>query len=74
MYTTHTLNNGIRVILSHLPNYRSVSIGLWIKTGSIDESADNNGISHFIEHMLFKGTAHYTAKDIAEILTLLVVI
>ena len=66
MYTTHILNNGIRVILSKLEQYRSTSIGLWIKTGSIDETEENNGISHFIEHMLFKGTSKRSARDIAE--------
>jgi len=66
MYTTHILNNGIRVILSKLEQYRSTSIGLWIKTGSIDETEENNGISHFIEHMLFKGSSKRSARDIAE--------
>ncbi|MBI9012794.1 MAG: insulinase family protein [Clostridiales bacterium] len=66
MYTTHILNNGIRVILSKLDAYRSTSIGLWIKTGSIDETEKNNGISHFIEHMLFKGSSKRSARDIAE--------
>lgn len=67
MYTTHKLKNGIPVVMSHLPQYRSVSIGVWIKTGSIDETQSFNGISHFIEHMLFKGTHSYSARDIAEI-------
>lgn len=67
MYTTHKLKNGIPVVMSHLPQYRSVSIGVWIKTGSIDETQASNGISHFIEHMLFKGTTSYSARDIAEI-------
>lgn len=66
MYTEHTLPNGIRVYLSKLPVYRSASIGVWFKTGSVNEDRSNNGISHFIEHMLFKGTDKRTAKDIAE--------
>lgn len=66
MYRTHTLNNGIKVILAKLNNYRSASMGVWIKTGSIDENEKNNGISHFIEHMLFKGTPNRSARDIAE--------
>jgi len=66
MYRTHTLNNGIKVILAKLDNYRSASMGVWIKTGSIDENEENNGISHFIEHMLFKGTPTRSARDIAE--------
>lgn len=67
MYTEHILSNGIKVIMSKLDVYRSVSIGFWIKTGSINETKLDNGISHFIEHMLFKGTKTRTAKDIAEI-------
>ncbi|WP_211326604.1 M16 family metallopeptidase [Paenibacillus flagellatus] len=53
--------------MEQIPTYRSVSFGIWVKTGSRYESAANNGISHFIEHMLFKGTERHTAKDIAEI-------
>ncbi|MDF2714820.1 MAG: zinc protease [Paenibacillus sp.] len=62
-----TLSNGLRIVAEQIPTYRSVSFGIWIKTGSRNEGAANNGISHFIEHMLFKGTDRYTAKDIAEI-------
>ncbi|CAG7602476.1 putative zinc protease [Paenibacillus solanacearum] len=63
----HTLNNGLRVVLEKIPTCRSVAFGIWVKTGSRNETALNNGISHFIEHMLFKGTDTYSAKDIAEI-------
>lgn len=45
---------------------RSVSFGIWVKTGSRNETPDNSGISHFIEHMLFKGTERFNAKEIAE--------
>ncbi|MEF3304883.1 M16 family metallopeptidase [Paenibacillus sp. GYB003] len=62
-----TLSNGLRIIAEPIPTYRSVSFGIWIKTGSRHEGAANNGISHFIEHMLFKGTERYSAQDIAEI-------
>lgn len=62
-----TLSNGLRIVAEQIPTYRSVSFGIWIKTGSRNEDAANNGISHFIEHMLFKGTDRYSAKDIAEI-------
>jgi len=61
------LSNGIRVVLEHMPASRSVSFGIWVKTGSRNESERLNGISHFIEHMLFKGSERYTAKEIAEI-------
>lgn len=63
----HRLNNGLRVVTEEIPAFRSVSFGIWVKAGSRDEQPSNNGISHFIEHMLFKGTPRYTAKDIADI-------
>lgn len=65
MYKKFILNNGIKVIAKEIPSVRSVSIGVWVNTGSSIENEDNNGISHFIEHMLFKGTFKRTAKDIA---------
>lgn len=63
---TH-LNNGLRVVTEKIPTCRSVAIGIWVKTGSRNETQLNNGISHFIEHMLFKGTERHSAKDIAEV-------
>ncbi len=63
----YRLHNGLRVVMEQIPTCRSVSFGIWVKTGSRNESSVNNGISHFIEHMLFKGTARHSAKDIAEI-------
>ena len=62
---TTTLANGIRVITEVMPHVRSISVGFWIGTGSRRETPEENGISHFIEHMLFKGTATRTAEDIA---------
>ncbi|MCU6707155.1 insulinase family protein [Paenibacillus sp. J5C_2022] len=62
----YTLSNGLRVVVEYIPSVRSVSFGIWVKTGSRNESLDNNGISHFIEHMMFKGTSKRTAKDIAD--------
>lgn len=59
------LNNGIRVVLEKVPFFRSVSVGVWIKAGSRYESSQENGISHFIEHMLFKGTDTRNACQIA---------
>lgn len=61
----YQLSNGLRVVSEQIPNCRSVSFGIWIKTGSRNETPDNNGISHLIEHMLFKGTSRHSAKDIA---------
>lgn len=62
----YQLKNGLRVMIESIPGVRSVSFGIWVKTGSRYESLDNNGISHFIEHMLFKGTDRHSAKDIAD--------
>jgi predicted Zn-dependent peptidase len=60
-----TLSNGIRVITEAMPHMRSVSVGFWIGTGSRHETEQQNGISHFIEHMLFKGTTSRSAEEIA---------
>src|SRR6058998_4088283 len=59
------LPNGLTVITEQMQHIRSVSIGIWIKTGSRDEDPQWNGISHFIEHMVFKGTKNRSAEDIA---------
>lgn len=59
------LPNGLTVISEAMPSVRSVSIGIWLRTGSREEREDENGISHFIEHMLFKGTKHRSAEEIA---------
>jgi predicted Zn-dependent peptidase len=60
------LDNGLTVISEFVPAVRSVSLGVWIKAGSRFETADNNGIAHFLEHMLFKGTKKRTAFKIAQ--------
>src|SRR4051812_14425715 len=62
---TTTLANGIKVITEAMPHVRSVSVGVWVGSGSRRETPEQNGVSHFIEHMLFKGTATRTAEDIA---------
>ncbi len=59
------LPNGLTVITEEMKHIRSVSIGIWIKSGSRDEDKQWNGISHFVEHMVFKGTEHRSAQDIA---------
>jgi len=59
------LPNGLTVITEQMQHIRSISIGIWIKTGSRDEDLQWNGISHFVEHMVFKGTKHRSAEDIA---------
>lgn len=62
----YTCKNGVRIVLEQIPTVRSVAIGVWIGTGSRNETEQNNGISHFLEHMFFKGTKTRTAKEIAE--------
>jgi predicted Zn-dependent peptidase len=62
----YTCQNGVRVVLENIPTVRSVAIGVWIGTGSRNENPQNNGISHFLEHMFFKGTKTRTAREIAE--------
>jgi predicted Zn-dependent peptidase len=60
-----TLANGLVILTEPMEHMRSVSVGIWLRTGSRREPAELNGISHFIEHMLFKGTARRSAEDIA---------
>lgn len=66
MYERYSLANGIKVITEFIPYVNSISMGIWIKSGSRYENLKNNGISHLIEHMMFKGTEKRNAKQIAE--------
>jgi len=66
MLKKFVLDNGVRIVCEQIPYVKSVSIGVWVKTGSRNENKKNNGISHFIEHMMFKGTENRSAADIAE--------
>jgi predicted Zn-dependent peptidase len=59
------LPHGLTVITEQMEHIRSASIGIWLETGSRDETPQSNGISHFIEHMVFKGTKHRSAEEIA---------
>ena len=61
----NTLSNGIKVVTDKNDYALSATIGVWVRVGSVDEEEDKAGISHFIEHMMFKGTKERTAKDIA---------
>lgn len=61
-----TLKNGLRIISSSRPQTETVSLGIWVKTGSAYETENMNGISHFLEHMVFKGTKNRTTVQIAE--------
>lgn len=65
MYQYRTLSNGIRVVAEKITYLKSISIGIWVGNGSRYESKSENGISHFIEHMLFKGTQSRNAAQIA---------
>ncbi|NME81788.1 pitrilysin family protein [Clostridium sp. SM-530-WT-3G] len=66
MYNTYTLKNGLRVVTEKIEHLNSISIGVMVQNGSRNESQDVNGISHFIEHMFFKGTDKRTSKGIME--------
>ncbi len=63
------MKNGLRVVMEEMPAYRSISIGIWVKVGSMYENKLNNGMAHVIEHMMFKGTSRRTAADIANEMT-----
>lgn len=65
MYKKHQMKNGIRIVTEEIPYVNSVSVGIWVRVGSRNEIVENNGVSHFIEHMLFKGTKKRSAKEIA---------
>jgi predicted Zn-dependent peptidase len=67
MVSKYRLDNGITVILEPIESVVSVSVGLWAKVGSRHEVGDQKGYAHFIEHMLFKGTERYSAKEIARL-------
>ena len=66
MFDQITLPNGLRVVGEKLTHVRSCTVGVWVKVGSMNEKPEENGMSHFIEHMVFKGTQTRSARDIAE--------
>ena len=68
MYEKITLPNGVRIVYERLPHVRSVSCGIWVGVGSRHEKASENGASHFIEHMVFKGTKTRSAAELAELM------
>ena len=61
------LGSGVRVVTEEVPSVRSVALGLWVRTGSRNETPAQAGVSHFLEHLLFKGTARYSAIEISEL-------
>ncbi len=66
MIVRDALDNGIRLVTESMSHVRSVSLGVWLARGSRHETDEESGIAHFVEHMLFKGTASRTAEDIAQ--------
>ncbi|NLM40909.1 MAG: insulinase family protein [Firmicutes bacterium] len=68
MYQKTVLPNGIRIITERLPHVRSVTLGAWFEVGSRQEEPEEWGMSHFVEHMMFKGTSRHSAREIAEIM------
>ena len=63
MYRKSTLANGVRVITEAMPHVRSASLGIWADVGSAAERPQQRGISHLVEHMLFKGTERRSARE-----------
>ncbi len=68
MYERTVLPNGVRIVTEFLPYVRSVTLGAWFDVGSRHEAPTEQGVAHFLEHMLFQSTAKYSAQDIAEIM------
>ncbi|SFH49303.1 Predicted Zn-dependent peptidase [Tindallia magadiensis] len=66
MIEKYKLDNGLRVVTEKIDHVKSVTIGIWVKSGVVNENHNQNGIAHFVEHMLFKGTHHRSARQIAE--------
>jgi predicted Zn-dependent peptidase len=62
-----TLDSGVRVVTEEVPSVRSVALGLWVRTGSRNETPAQAGVSHFLEHLLFKGTERHSAIEISEL-------
>ena len=63
--TKQVFSNGLTVVTEVMPSVRSISIGIWIRSGSRHETTSENGITHFLEHMVFKGTKNRSAEAIA---------
>ena len=66
-YDLTTLPNGLRIISETMPSLRSVALGCWVDTGTRDEESNEHGASHFLEHLLFKGSEKLSAREISEI-------
>ncbi|MBL4883862.1 MAG: insulinase family protein, partial [Planctomycetaceae bacterium] len=66
-FEQETLDNGLKIVAELNPDVHSVAFGFFVRTGSRDESCDVSGVSHFLEHMVFKGTDRYSAEDVNRI-------
>lgn len=66
MIINRKLNSGVRLVMEEIPYVQSIAIGIWVKAGAVDEEEKYAGVSHFVEHMMFKGTESRSAKQIAE--------
>ena len=66
MYNIYKLRNGLRVVTEYIDHVNSISVGVMVQNGSRNENLSENGISHFIEHMFFKGTEKRSSKDIVQ--------
>lgn len=66
MYKKIRLDNGVRVITHNMPDMKSVAIGIWVRIGARYETVENKGISHYLEHILFKGSKHYSCRKLKE--------
>ena len=63
-YTLHTLSNGLQIVIERMPDVKSAAAGFLVRTGARDETRELAGVSHFLEHMMFKGTSKRTWRDI----------
>nr|NIR12865.1 insulinase family protein [Desulfobacterales bacterium] len=66
MYHKTVLENGVKILSEKMEHIRSISLGIWVGVGSRDEMERENGISHFVEHMIFKGTRNRSGLQIAK--------
>lgn len=66
MYKKTTLNNGLKIVTHRMPKMQSVALGIWINVGGRHESKDNKGTSHYLEHIIFKGSKKYSCRKIKE--------
>ena len=66
MYKKTKLDNGLRIVACNMPRMQSVALGIWIKTGGRFEAAEKKGISHYLEHLLFKGSKKYSCRKLKE--------